>query len=419
MCKIAIVSFAESRGGAAKSARNTYLACRKNGVDTDFIVVEKNTLDTSVLHPKKIDYFKHYLLRLIAYAIQFLQWGGSPVKRSLNIFSCKYIIDKLDEYQCVHLHWINNETISIEEIASLNGNIIITMHDEWFYCGSEHLSLDSQRPFEGYTTANKNVKGIDFDRITWERKKILLNAIKDRVIFTAPSKWLVERAQKSALLKKNDIRLIPNSIDVESFRYYSQSSFLQKYGISSKQKVILFGAVHGKNMRQKGFHVLSEALNLLSQRYENKENITIVTFGGEKKRCIKGLGFEHIEVGVINNKEQLAELYSSATITAVPSFVESFGQIAAESLSCQTPVIAFDNAGLKDIVVHKINGYLAKPFSAKSFCEGLEWMLNLKSEELISLGSNGRKHVEDNFSESVVIKKTIDLYREKFFDFCS
>ena len=415
MSEIAIVSFAETRGGAAKSARNTYLACRKNGVDADFIVVEKNTLDASVFHPKKIDYFKHYLWRLIAYAIQFLQWGGNSVKRSLNIFGCKYIIDKLDEYQCVHLHWINNETISIEMLSAIKGNIFITMHDEWFYCGTEHLSLNSERPFEGYMKNNKNVKGVDLDRIIWERKRLALEKIRERVVFTAPSQWLVERAHKSVLLKNFDVRHVPNSIDVENFKYLPRSNFLQKYGISSNQIVILFGAVYGKNMQQKGFHVLSEALNLLSQRHGNN-NIVVVTFGGNKKPRIKSFAFEHIEVGVINNKTQLAELYSAATITVVPSFVESFGQIAAESLSCQTPVAAFDCSGLTDIVVHKESGYLAKPFSAESFCKGIEWLLSLDSDERLTLGLNGREHVVNNFSEAIVMKKLLGVYKDKCFN---
>ena len=56
----------------------------------------------------------------------------------------------------------------------------------------------------------------------------------------------------------------------------------------------------------------------------------------------------------------------------VPSKLETFGQTATEAMACGTPVVAFNNTGLSDIVEHKKNGYLAELLDindlAKEYC---------------------------------------------------
>ena len=93
--------------------------------------------------------------------------------------------------------------------------------------------------------------------------------------------------------------------------------------------------------------------------------------------------------------------------------VESFGQVAAESLACETPVLAFNYSGIKDIVYHQKSGYLAEPFSVEALADGMEWILSRDLNELLQLGVSGRDHIIENFSESVVIEKLLSIYREQ------
>jgi glycosyltransferase involved in cell wall biosynthesis len=50
--------------------------------------------------------------------------------------------------------------------------------------------------------------------------------------------------------------------------------------------------------------------------------------------------------------------YALASCTLVPSRDEGFGMVAAESLLCETPVVASDSGGLPDIVRPGENGAL-------------------------------------------------------------
>lgn len=408
---ISLVSFSESRGGAAKAAQKVFLALRKKRVSVQYVVVEKFSNDESVIGPGKTAFFFHFVKRLCAFIAQKCQLSKNSVKHSLNLFSCGSVLKAIRSSELVHLNWINNETIALEKIPCIKGKIIITLHDEWFYCGSEHIALENTRFVDGYASYNKNVTGFDWDRMTWIRKKNVLELIRDRVVFTVPSEWMLNRARESKLLRDSDIRIIPNYLETDIFKHVP-NSILQEFGVSASDKVILFGAVRGANMRPKGFHLLKEALLMLADELTSFHNIVLVTFGGEKNEVRFDLGFRHIEVGYITDKFMLAQIYSSAHLTVVPSLLESFGQVAAESLSCETPVIAFDCSGLRDIVQHKVNGYLAKPYSATSLCEGMKWLLMCDSSSLRNLGANGRVHIEKNFSEHIVITKLIDLYRE-------
>jgi glycosyltransferase involved in cell wall biosynthesis len=57
-------------------------------------------------------------------------------------------------------------------------------------------------------------------------------------------------------------------------------------------------------------------------------------------------------------REAMPALYAQASCTLVPSRDEGFGMVAAESLLCETPVVASDSGGLPDIVRPGENGAL-------------------------------------------------------------
>ena len=92
----------------------------------------------------------------------------------------------------------------------------------------------------------------------------------------------------------------------------------------------------------------------------------------------------------------------------VPSKMETLGQTAIEALACGTPVVAFNDTGLSDIVEHKKSGYLAEFLNVKDLANGIEWVLKNSFEN--TLTDNSRKRVENSFSEEVIIKKYQNTY---------
>ena len=76
---------------------------------------------------------------------------------------------------------------------------------------------------------------------------------------------------------------------------------------------------------------------------------------------------------ILTPKRKL-EIYSAADITAIPSVNEAFGQTASESCASGTPVVALNNTGLNDILIHKENGYLCNEYNVENFIDGINWL---------------------------------------------
>ena len=68
-------------------------------------------------------------------------------------------------------------------------------------------------------------------------------------------------------------------------------------------------------------------------------------------------------------------IYSAVDVTVVPSYHESFGMAAVESLACGTPVVATRAGGLMTIIHHGQTGYLV-PRCPGFFAERLDTLLN-------------------------------------------
>jgi glycosyltransferase involved in cell wall biosynthesis len=124
---------------------------------------------------------------------------------------------------------------------------------------------------------------------------------------------------------------------------------------------------------------------------------------------VSALACKVLNLGKLSTPENMRDAYNLMDIMVVPSKVESFGQVAAESLACQTPVVAFDHSGTTDIVSHMKSGYLAKPFDARDLANGIMTLIDMDKCERNKYGEEGRQHIISNFSNDVIAKKYIEL----------
>ena len=66
-----------------------------------------------------------------------------------------------------------------------------------------------------------------------------------------------------------------------------------------------------------------------------------------------------------------------------PSQIETFGKVILESIFCGTPVIAFNKYAAKDIITHRIDGYLANINDINDIKKGISYMTNKSRIEII------------------------------------
>ena len=398
-----IISYSFKKGGAAISASRF----------SDILQQNENVLDLELISQDNASLFQ-FFKRLVTFLLSKAQFDANPIKHSLNLFSYSPIIKAFKNHQeeLFHIHWINNDSLSIFDFNKIPAGSLITLHDEWLYCGAEHcykvedLNLDF---INGYPFFKQGVSGLHWNYLIW---KVKLHKLKLRtdLIYTVPSSWMLKRASQSLMLRNADIRLLPNPIDVDVFVPSTKINinlFRSSLGILPDDIVLVFGAIGGKASYLKGAHLLDEALKKLSTEMNTDlvKKIKLIDFGGKVKKNDFLQGFQNISLGHISDQSQLAKLYSSADCVIVPSLVESFGQVAAEALACETPVVCFNCSGLTDIVIDGESGLLAKPYSVVDLAQKIKNIILLDNESRSELGRNGRRHVIENFSYPVISKQ--------------
>ena len=116
-----------------------------------------------------------------------------------------------------------------------------------------------------------------------------------------------------------------------------------------------------------------------------------------------------IYLGHLNDDLSLRAAYSSCNLFVVPSRIESFAQTASEAQACGVPVVAFNVTGLKTTVLHKITGYLAKPFEINDLANGIIWTLNQGNN---ILQKKARDSALKRFSYSEIGERHMTLYNQ-------
>lgn len=397
---LVLVSFSFKRGGAAIAAKKfSNLASR----------LEYEVKELSQDNAIKYQLFR----RLISFFLGKLEQDKNPIKHSLNLFSFPPLLESFhDQNSLHHIHWINNDTLSVFDFDKIPSGSIITLHDEWLYCAIEHCyQINDNSDFfaSSYPWFSKKYFGIPWHAIIWRIKLKKFFQRKDLII-TAPSNWILERAKRSLILKDMPIHLLSNPIDVDTFcacSYEKKHSLRDQCGFKRADFVFCFGAADGKKNPLKGSDFLEKAfaalMSLLSASVVNK--IKIITFGGSEKGAYKLCGVDVYQMGHISSPDDLADIYSSADCVVVPSLVESFGQVAAEALACEVPVISFACSGLLDIVIDGHTGLTAVPYDVEQLSEKLKLIFSMSEVERKDMGKRGREHVVKSFSYPVIADK--------------
>lgn len=403
--KVISVCTNNNQGGAAKAAYRIHKGLLNLGVESTMLVQESTVNEPQIVTPYKSTVSKIWakIRPLLGFYLLKLQKSKNTTYHSLNIIPSKIpdILNNSDA-DIIHLNWVNSEMLSIKDISKIKKPIVWTLHDMWCFCGAEHVDYQKKpgRYIDGYTKKNrpKSFKGMDLDRWTWKRKK--KHWKNNEFNFVTPSRWLSECLKESELFKGIQSTIIPNGLDINLFKPINKKIAKKILNIADNKKVILFGAVNSDSDPLKGYQQFHES----KKELDEKADYEYLVFGNSHKYKEGNMNF----LGRVNDDIALSIIYSAADVMVVPSILESFGQTASEALSCGTPVVAFETSGLKDIINHKVNGYMATPYDSSGLVSGIKWILG--HEDYTSLSLAARNTVEQKFSDKIVAQKYLELY---------
>jgi D-inositol-3-phosphate glycosyltransferase len=209
------------------------------------------------------------------------------------------------------------------------------------------------------------------------------------------------------------VRVIPGGVDLNFFRPMDKEKARRELHLEDYSRVLLFA---GRIQPIKGLDLLLNAM----AHFPNGRSVKLVVVGGNAgendemsklSSLVNKLGIEkRVQfVGPVEH-QKMPLFYNAADICVIPSYHESFGLVAVESLASGTPVVASRVGGLATIVKDGETGYLVDKHSADDFAMHL---CLLMSEDKIrkSMATAARPSVI-NYDWSNTAAKVLKVYEE-------
>ena len=407
--KVIHLTYSNFIGGASIAANRINNALNKEKINSMMWVNESNVIKAK---NKKII---NKLAKSFERTRRFITWPliktlktNIPIHHSISILPSKWVklINKSDA-DFVHLHWVQREMLSIHDIGIIKKPIIWTLHDMWPFCGAEHYTNDN-RWRQGYNINNRpNYEtGFDLNRWTWQRKKFNW---KNPIHIVTPSKWLAKCVSESQLMSSWPVNVIANPIDTNYWKPLDKTLARKEFNLPIDVNLLLFGAIGGTKDPRKGFDLLIKSLKYLKNDLSFKK-LELVILGQKTTSLPFAIDFPIHFIGHTNDKKILRSLYNAVDALVIPSRQDNLPNTGLEANACATPVIAFNTGGLADIVEHRHTGYLAEPYVIMDLANGISWVL--RNIDIAKLSINTRKRAIEKFSESLIAKKYLAIYKK-------
>lgn len=415
--KILSINTSDSSGGAARAAYRIHSAVNEFGGNSYMLVKNKELNDERILevgqyyHPNYIKCSYSFIQNKIKNKIQHHCWNKYPNRENvfmsdLRSMSIHGAFQKID-FDILHMHWINLRFLNLKELQRIQKPIIWTLHDCWPFTGICHYFYNCQKYIEscGNCPFLHSGKENDLSRQILKKKEIYYHGLNLHIV--TPSYWLASAALNSKLFNPFPITVIPNLIDTQMFIPKEKRIACQLLNLDPQRTYILFGAMNALQDKNKGVQELINAINMYidSKAYNN---LDLLIFGAENEI---GALKAHIPVhylGIIDDDLKMTNAYCAASVTVVPSRSENLSNTIMESLSCGTPVVAFNVGGNSDLIIHCQNGYLAQPYSSKDLAEGILYCINNYKKRHLSV--NARQKAVTDYSKECISSKYIELY---------
>ena len=407
-------------GGAGRAAYRIHQGVRNLGVDSRMLLKGGHSNDPNIVTLDDFEpqnpFFRAFdwTRNKIKNKIQHFRWNGYPDREQffmsdLRGADLRGVFHKLD-YDVLHLHWVNMRFVHPADLPK-DKPIVWTLHDSWPFCGICHyfLGCEEYKKQCGCCPFLHSDKANDLSHQVWKKKDEIYNDLNLHIV--TPSQWLGDCAKQSGLLGRFPVTVIPNCLDVEAFRPFDEKEISSRWRdlveIRSRKPLLLFGAVNAAIDKIKGFSHLLSALTFLEQS-GHADDFELVVFGATEANLVMDLKTPIHYVGYVSDIHELTSLYNLASVMVVPSLTENLSCAIMESLSCGTPVAAFNIGGNGDMIEHKVNGYLAQEKDDVDLAQGILWCLENNHKGDLSRAARGK--VLREYCLEVVCNKYKELY---------
>lgn len=327
-------------GSTGKIVYDLYTQSRADGHTAAICYGRGDRVDEENIYKFGLD----WETRLHALLTRLTGWTGC-----FSFFSTRRLLKFMEEFQpdLVHIHELHAYFVNLKPLltylAAHHIPVVQTLHCEFTYTGKCGYAYDCSN-WQDHCGKCPHLR--DYPKTLWfdhtsamfQKKKELFGTL-DKMIVTAPSGWLADRARQS-FLKGREIQVVHNGIDTECiFHPYDTAALREKHGLRGK-KVVLAVAPDLLSQRKGGRWVLRLA--------EQMPETAFVMVG------ISDLSEQFpanvIALGPIYDQPLLAQYYAMADCFVICSEKENFPTTCLEAFCCGTPVAGFAAGGTAETV---------------------------------------------------------------------
>jgi glycosyltransferase involved in cell wall biosynthesis len=269
--------------------------------------------------------------------------------------------------------------------------------------GRSHIQVINALAGLGYLVASSSFKARLLRLPIWNAFRFLLNRPGSRVLLqNAEDREFVTTKLKVPVERTVLIR--GAGVDCEVFHPAAEPTGIPVVVLSSRM------------LWNKGIAEFVETARLLKQEGVNARFVLVgdVDPGSPSGMPRKTLVAWH-EEGVIEwwgQSQQMANVYQNATLVCLPSHGgEGVPKVLLEAASCGRAIVTSDVPGCRDIVRHNVNGLLVPAKTVRELATAIRYLLD-NDDVRRQMGATGREIVLREFSQEIVVNKTMSLYNE-------
>jgi glycosyltransferase involved in cell wall biosynthesis len=408
------IGTADNAGGAARAAFRIHTGLQRANYPSKILAmfsVQPPSPDIDCIPRQKTLFERAYKLAINSVE----EWTG--LENQILPWKRQFLSHpSVRESRIVHLHNLHGGFFSQKIIPELARRkpVVWSLHDMWPLTGHCYYPemFDCSKwktgcgECPGLKQDNHYPLSIDTTRFLWSQKKKIYSS--SRLTLVAQSKWTQDQIAMSPLFEGKPVRRIPYALDTDLFRPIDRRQAREILGVPTDSLVVFFSAI-GLNSERKGWKYLNEALDRLQVPANRK--LMVLASGNLGSGESIANRFSVMNLGYISDDRMMILAYSAADLFVGASLYETFGLVFLEALACGTPCVAFDTSGVRDVVRHMENGYLAPLRDSEALAHGIQRLL--EDDELRNrLGRKGREIAVNEYSLPIQTKRYLDLYQE-------
>ena len=185
-----------------------------------------------------------------------------------------------------------------------------------------------------------------FEPQLWRYLRWLYNHCQHTYV---PSRVTQEQLIKAGI---RDVRVFERGVDCEQFHPAKRSETVRKsFGVEPGGALVIYA---GRLSKEKSLDVLLNGFTRLAREYPNAR-LVIAGEGPYRRALVRSFKSPKITFTTWKRGEELAALFASADVFALPSSTETLSLVSLESMASGVPVLAMNAGGVRDIVGHDMH----------------------------------------------------------------